>query len=169
MQPSAILPDVDGHAAGHQGSRVKSFSASADGSIAVIVLFDSTVAVWCLATMERRCVLQKWGDRDAVRVHSGGVNAAYLTPDGRQAVTVSKDHTARIWDVATANCTAILEGGDACLSSGALSSDCRIPVLVEVGEGITILEGRCGLHWSAWVWCSHSMLQDCGLYWKECT
>ena len=116
VQSNATLPHTDGCAAGHQGSRVKSFSASADGSIAVIVLFDSTIAVWCLATMERRCVLQKWGDRDAARVHSGGVNAAYLTPDGRQAVTVSKDHTARIWDVATANCTAILEGRDACLS-----------------------------------------------------
>eukprot|EP00891_Asterochloris_glomerata_P002441 jgi/Astpho2/2441/Aster-05689 len=107
----------------HQGSRVKSFSASADGSIAVIVLFDSTVAVWCLATMERRCVLQKWGDRDAVRVHSGGVNAAYLTPDGRQAVTVSKDHTARIWDVATANCTAILEGHTDGIFMGSLNDD----------------------------------------------
>ena len=94
--------------------------------------------------MERRCVLQKWGDRDAARVHSGGVNAAYLTPDGRQAVTVSKDHTARIWDVATANCTAILDGRDTYLSWSALSFICRSSVLVKdvVTGCITILEGR---------------------------
>lgn len=55
-------------------------------------------------------MLQSWGDRDAARVHSGGVNAAYLTPDGTWAVTVSKDHTARVWNVATAECRCVLRG-----------------------------------------------------------
>lgn len=96
--------------AGHKGSRVKSFSASPDGSTAVIVLFDSTVAVWDLVTMQCKCMLQKWGDRDSTRVHSGGVNAAYLTPDGSTAVTVSKDHTARVWDIASGECTHVMQG-----------------------------------------------------------
>ena len=55
-------------------------------------------------------MLQSWGDRDAARVHSGGVNAAYLTPDGASAVTVSKDHTARVWNVTTAECRCVLRG-----------------------------------------------------------
>ena len=96
--------------ADHAGYRVKSFAANADCRVAVIVLFDSTVAVWDMATMECTCVLQSWGDRDAARVHSGGVNAVYLTPSGATAVTVSGDHTARVWDIATAECTYVLRG-----------------------------------------------------------
>lgn len=96
--------------ADHAGSRVKSFAASANCHLAVIVLFDSTVTVWDTASMECVSIIQTWGDRDAARVHSGGVNAAYLTPDGSRAVTVSKDHTARVWDTATAECTCVLEG-----------------------------------------------------------
>jgi WD40 repeat protein len=96
--------------ADHAGYRVKSFAASADCRLAVIVLFDSTVAVWDMGSMECICMLQSWGDRDAARVHSAGVNAAYLTPTGSRAVTVSGDHTARVWDVATAECKFVLRG-----------------------------------------------------------
>lgn len=55
-------------------------------------------------------MLQSWGDRDAARVHSAGVNAAYLSPSGSRAVTVSGDHTARVWDIATAECRCVLRG-----------------------------------------------------------
>lgn len=96
--------------ADHAGYRVKSFAASADCRLAVIVLFDSTVAVWDMGSMECICMLQSWGDRDAARVHSAGVNAAYLTPSGSRAVTVSGDHTARVWDIATAECKFVLRG-----------------------------------------------------------
>lgn len=96
--------------ADHAGYRVKSFAASADCRLAVIVLFDSTVAVWDMGSMECICMLQSWGDRDAARVHSAGVNAAYLTPSGSRAVTVSGDHTARVWDVSTAECKFVLTG-----------------------------------------------------------
>ena len=96
--------------ADHAGYRVKSFAASADCRLAVIVLFDSTVAVWDMVNMECSCMLQSWGDRDAARVHSAGVNAAYLSPTGSRAVTVSGDHTARVWDIATAECRCVLRG-----------------------------------------------------------
>lgn len=96
--------------ADHAGYRVKSFAASADCRLAVIVLFDSTVAVWDMVAMECSCMLQSWGDRDAARVHSAGVNAAYMSPSGSRAVTVSGDHTARVWDIATAECSCVLRG-----------------------------------------------------------
>ena len=89
---------------------MKSFAASADCRLAIVVLFDSTVAVWDMVSMECTCMLQSWGDRDAARVHSAGVNAAYLTPSGSRAVTVSGDHTARVWDIATAECRYVLRG-----------------------------------------------------------
>jgi WD40 repeat protein len=57
-----------------------------------------------------RCVLQKRGERDAARVHSGGVNAALVTADGARAVTLSKDCTARVWDLRTGACTDVLVG-----------------------------------------------------------
>lgn len=55
-------------------------------------------------------MLQSWGDRDAARVHTAGVNAAYLSPSGSRAVTISGDHTARVWDIATAECRCVLRG-----------------------------------------------------------
>lgn len=55
-------------------------------------------------------VLQKRGERDASRVHSGGVNAALVTDDGKLAVTLSKDCTARVWDLRSGTCMHVLVG-----------------------------------------------------------
>ena len=108
--PSASPSLLPALIADHAGYRVKSFAASADCCVAVIVLFDSTVAVWDMVNMECSCMLQSWGDRDAARVHTAGVNAAYLSPSGSRAVTISGDHTARVWDIATAECRCVLRG-----------------------------------------------------------
>ena len=40
--------------AGHPGSRVKSFAVSSNGNVGVTVLFDSTISVWDLKTMQVR-------------------------------------------------------------------------------------------------------------------
>ena len=40
--------------AGDQGSRVKSFAASANGHVGIVVLFDSSISVWDLETMQVR-------------------------------------------------------------------------------------------------------------------
>ncbi|KAK9810336.1 hypothetical protein WJX72_008917 [[Myrmecia] bisecta] len=114
----------------HQGSRVKSFAASRNGRTAVIVLFDSTVAVWDLETLQIRCMLQKWGDRDAARVHSGGVNAVYMSHNNMHAVTVSKDCTARIWNLETGDCERVLEGHTDGVTGAALSDDGQLVVTV---------------------------------------
>ena len=57
--------------------------------------------------------LQKRGERDASRVHSGGVNAALVTADGAMAVTLSKDCTARVWDLRSGSCMHVLVGESA--------------------------------------------------------
>lgn len=81
-----------------------------DGRIAVVVLFDSTVTVWDLERQEPLTVLQRWGQRDGALGHTGGVNAAYVSQDGCKVLTVSKDCTARIWDVSLGTSTHVLEG-----------------------------------------------------------
>lgn len=72
------------------GSRVRSIAASADGATAVVVLFDSSVAVWDLRRRECTRVLQKRGQWHMPQVHSGGVNAGYLSPDAKHVLTASK-------------------------------------------------------------------------------
>ena len=64
-----------------------------------------------LCCVQLKCALQKRGERDASRVHSGGVNAALVSRDGRLAVTLSKDCTARVWDLETGTCRHVLVGG----------------------------------------------------------
>ena len=59
---------------GGQGSRVKSFAASADCRVAVVVLHDSTVTVWDMADMKVRgkCVhdIQRFNLRFSCREHA---------------------------------------------------------------------------------------------------
>ena len=68
----------------------------------------------CCVPVQLKCALQKRGERDASRVHSGGVNAALVSQDGRLAVTLSKDCTARVWDLETGTCRHVLVGGSSC-------------------------------------------------------
>lgn len=84
-----------------QGSRVKHMAFDAACTTAAVLLFDSTVSVWDVTSGRCTAQLIKRGERDASRTHSGGVNAVYLMRDARTAVTISKDQTARIWDVPT--------------------------------------------------------------------
>ena len=145
---------VDWVCAVHQGSRVKSFAASRDGRTAVIVLFDSTVAVWDMETMQTRCMLQRWGDRDAARVHSGGVNAVYMSADNLHAVTVSKDCTARIWDLESGECKHVLEGKDRILAVPSNSS----------GDGKLLHKSGCCRTYSAAVLFAVCVMQPCLLF-----
>jgi len=78
--------------------------------MAVVVLFDSTVTVCDLERKEPAVVLQQWGRRDEASGHTGGVNAGYIFKNGTKVLTVSKDCTARIWDVALGTTCRVLKG-----------------------------------------------------------
>lgn len=91
---------------------MKSFAVSKDGRKAIIVLFDSTVSIWDLESMSCVGWLIRRGERDGVRVHSGGVNGVYMCCNGRRAVTISKDTTARLWEIETGECILVLKGDE---------------------------------------------------------
>ena len=76
----------------------------------MIVLFDSSISVWDTSTMSLACVLQTRGERDANFGHSSGVNDVAISADGRLVVTVSKDETARVWDVESGRGLHVLRG-----------------------------------------------------------
>lgn len=95
------------------GSRVKTFSASADLTTAVSCLFDSTVECWDLVSGRVSWVIQtsrQWTGQQRAAGHSSAVNEVVMTNDGRLVVTASKDCTARIWDVANKTCKHVLVG-----------------------------------------------------------
>jgi WD40 repeat protein len=106
-----------------QGSRVKAFSLDAGGARAAVLLFDSTVAVWDLASGELAAQLIRRGERSGAHSHTGGVNAVHLTSDGATVWTASKDATARAWSVASGECTGVLAGHGDSVNSVALSAD----------------------------------------------
>jgi WD40 repeat protein len=62
-------------------------------------------------------------ERDSSRTHSGGVNAVYFTRDGSRALTVSKDCTARLWDVTSGETTLVLSGHSDGVIAAAFSPD----------------------------------------------
>ena len=55
-------------------------------------------------------MLQERAVRDATCGHSGGVNGVLVTPDGKVAVTFSKDTTARLWSLSSGECLHVLQG-----------------------------------------------------------
>lgn len=55
--------------------------------------------------------------------HTGSINAICLTNDRQTIVTGSEDHTARIWDVKTEECTALLEGHTNYITSVCVSDE----------------------------------------------
>ena len=95
------------------GSRVKTFSASAALTNAVCCLFDSTVEVWDLVAGRVSWIIQRPGQQQPSQQrtgHTSAVNKVLMTTDGRLVVTASKDCTARIWDVANRICKHVLIG-----------------------------------------------------------
>ncbi|KAK9840975.1 hypothetical protein WJX81_003475 [Elliptochloris bilobata] len=131
---------------GQQGVRVKSFAVAADGRTAVVVLFDSSVAIWDLAAGQQRAVLQRRGERDAAAGHTGGVNAALLTADGARVLTLSKDCTARVWDAATGACLHVLIGHSDGVVAAALSADGRSALTIAYDRSARVWDmasGRC--------------------------
>lgn len=95
---------------GHAGSRMKAISVTPDGSKCVICLFDSTVSIWNLETMEMENMLIRRGERNASYSHSKAVTGVYITSCGTKVLTVSKDCTARMWDLNSLNSIFILKG-----------------------------------------------------------
>lgn len=72
LPPYSLPAPARPPAAAHPGSRVKSFATCGELRYAVLALFDSTVTVWDLHTLEAVAVLQRWGERDASKGHSSG-------------------------------------------------------------------------------------------------
>eukprot|EP00210_Caulerpa_lentillifera_P008913 g8504.t1 len=96
----------------HAGSRLRSISVSPDGKTALICLFDSTVSVWNLDSMELTNWLMKRAERDGINVHSAAVNEVVITGDGSTAITISKDSTGRLWNLELCSTIMILRGHD---------------------------------------------------------
>ncbi|GFR44231.1 hypothetical protein Agub_g5422 [Astrephomene gubernaculifera] len=134
-----------------QGSRVKHMAFDASCRTAAVLLYDSTVSIWDVESGRCTAQLIRRGERDATRTHSGGVNAVYLTRDASTAVTISKDCTARVWDVPTATTryvvsghtdglvAADISGDEALLATAAYDKTVRVTRLA-VGTAVAVLD-----------------------------
>jgi WD40 repeat protein/serine/threonine protein kinase len=60
--------------------------------------------------------------------HEEGITTVFLTPDGRFAVSGSKDGTLRKWDLLTAQCTLIFKGHTKSIAGGIITPDGRFVV-----------------------------------------
>jgi WD40 repeat protein len=73
-----------------------------------------------------------------MKVLPGPIHFAAFSPDGRQIVTASDDHTARIWDTATGTETQVLRGHESRVLSAAFSPDGTRVVTVALDETVRI-------------------------------
>lgn len=110
----------------HHGSRMKSFAACADLSIAATCLFDGSITVLDLKSGEVQQVLQARGVREESKGHMSAVNEVLITPDGSLVITLSKDFTARVWDSATGQCRFVLKGHTDGITGGCIGDSGRL-------------------------------------------
>src|SRR6185295_16528365 len=68
--------------------------------------------------------------------HAGSVTACAVTPDGRQVVSASEDHTLKVWDLATGCVEATLAGHTNGVTACAVTPDARR--LVSASEDHTL-------------------------------
>jgi WD40 repeat protein len=73
------------------------------------------------------------GRHVTLRGHAGPVTSVRFSPDGRRAVTASRDRTARIWDAETGEPLSVLRGHFAIVSDASFSPDGRF--VVTAGPG----------------------------------
>ena len=71
-----------------------------------------------------------------LRKHTAGVVDVALTRDGKLAVSGSLDHKACLWDTATGECKAVMEGHDKAVLSVAVSASGAVACSVG-NEGAT--------------------------------
>eukprot|EP00210_Caulerpa_lentillifera_P006800 g6499.t1 len=130
----------------HEGSRLKSIAVSPDGKTAIICLFDSTVSVWNLESMELTNWLMKRAERDGIQVHSAAVNQVAITGDGVKAITISKDSTGRMWSLETFSTTLVLRGhldGVKLLSLKTDGSTCMTAGYDKTARVWDLIQGEC--------------------------
>ena len=60
--------------------------------------------------------------------HTGYVNSAAVSPDGKHVVTASSDKTARVWHLANGTCLHMLKGHTKQVRSAAVSPDGELVV-----------------------------------------
>ncbi|KAG2423398.1 hypothetical protein HXX76_015363 [Chlamydomonas incerta] len=89
------------------GSRVKAMAFDGGCRFAAVLLYDSSVSVWDVETGRTVSQLIRRGERDK---HTGGVTGVVMSPDGAACVTISRDKTARVWDVKTGATRFVVSG-----------------------------------------------------------
>ncbi|KAG2434515.1 hypothetical protein HYH02_012182 [Chlamydomonas schloesseri] len=106
------------------GSRVKAMAFDGGCRLAAVLLYDSSVAIWDVETGRTVSQLIRRGERDK---HTGGVTGVYLSRDGATCVTISRDRTARVWDVKTGATRFVVSGHPDSLVAADISSSTALP------------------------------------------
>jgi WD40 repeat protein len=70
--------------------------------------------------------------------HSDSINAVTITPDGKLAVSASKDETLKVWDLQTGECRRTLRGHRDRVTSLAVTTDGKLAVSASIDKTIKV-------------------------------
>ena len=94
-----------------------------------------------------RCRFGTWRVAKRLRTlegHTGWVNAVAITPDGRRAVSASRDQTLRLWDLESGQTLRTLEGHTESVSAVAVTPDGRRAVSGSYDETLRLWDLESG-------------------------
>ena len=137
LESGKCLHSLGGHTGG-----VKAVAITPDGRQVVSGSLDGMLLVWQLAAIDQKtvegAVSRPRGEQDVQAAtlivqrilgeHEGSVYVVAITPDGRQVVSGGRDHTLRVWDLASGECLRTLEGHKGSVQAVAISPDGRYVV-----------------------------------------
>ncbi len=144
-----VIANLDGHA-----SAVHDASFSPDGTRVVTASWDGTARVWNALTGQTITKLQAHtASLQSLQALQRVVWDVSFSSDGTRVLTASADQTARIWNVATGEAIAILQGHTESVDIASFSSDSTRVVTASAdktarvwsattGEIIAILQGH---------------------------
>jgi WD40 repeat protein len=125
-------------------STINTVAFSPDGRYLVSGSKDETARLWDIRTGRSVRIFSRRYNPDFSPGHESAINTVAFSPDGRSVLTVSRDQSARLWDIASGTDYLTIAGYNSGFFGGAFSRDGKWIALSSSDKLIRIFDSATG-------------------------